>query len=71
MPSKKSSGSTAKKKSATRRPAAKRTRKPAAERAETAAPAAAVADRLTDVARTIGSKVGGIVAKTKKVLNRG
>jgi hypothetical protein len=33
-----------------------------------AAPQAA--DRLTGVARTIGSRVGGIVAKTKKVLQR-
>ncbi len=65
-----------KKKRAVKRVAAKTSapRKRAAKKAATAPPPAspevAGGDRLTDVARTIGSTVGGIVKKTKKVLRR-
>ena len=74
MPTNKSSGEgTAKKKAAVKRPARKLA--PRKQAAETiASPAAAVKvaeDRLKGVARSIGSTVGGLVAKTKKVLKRG
>ncbi len=62
MPIKKSSASTAKKKPAAKKSA---TRKP-----KTATSRAATGDRLSEVARTIGSTVGDIVAKTKKALHR-
>jgi hypothetical protein len=77
MAGKKGSGSTAKKKAAVKRTSAKKaaTRRKATDvntpPAVNAARQAPAADRLTDVARTIGSRVGGIVAKTKKVLRRG
>jgi hypothetical protein len=80
MAEKKSSRGTAKKKTGTRRPAAKKAAKkafPLSANAPTAVntppavnAAPQAADRLTGVARTIGSRVGGIVAKTKKVLQR-
>ena len=80
MPEENSSGTTAKKKRAVKRPAAKKSssRRPAAEPSAAPAPAAAPAasatpaaeDRLKEVARTIGSTVGDIVAKTKRVLHR-
>ena len=80
MPEETSSGTTAKKKRAVKRPAAKkpssrkRAVKPSAAPEPTAAPAAsatpAAEDRLKEVARTIGTTVGGIVAKTKKALKR-
>ncbi len=71
MATKKTSTTTAKKKSTARRPAAKRApRKFAATPAATAA-RAVNADRLTEVAKQIGSTVGEIVAKTKKALHRG
>jgi len=68
MPTKKTSGTTAKKKSGAKRPAAKKSaaRKPAAP----ATAPAAMGDRLTEVARTIGSTVGEMVAKTKRALQR-
>ncbi len=67
-----------KKKAASRHPTAKRTtaRKSASRKRSTrakAAPApeiAAANDRLTEVARTIGSTMGGVVAKAKRVLGR-
>jgi hypothetical protein len=74
MPEANSSETTVKKKRAVKRPAAKKSssRKRAAKASAAAAPAAApvTGDRLTEVARTIGSTVGGIVAKTKRVLHR-
>jgi hypothetical protein len=75
MPEEKNSEPTAKKKRAVKRPAAKKSspRKRAVKASAAAAPAtppAVAGDRLTEVARTIGSTVGDIVAKTKKVLHR-
>ena len=76
MPTNKSSATTTKKKTATKRTAAKKstTRKPAVKPSASPiaaeAPQAQNADRLSEVARTIGSTVGGIVAKTKKALKR-
>jgi len=75
MPEEKNSETTARKKRAVKRPAAKKSssRKRAVKASAAAAPAtapAATGDRLTEVARTIGSTVGGIVAKTKKALRR-
>ena len=74
MPEEKNSEPTARKKRAVKRPAAKKSssRKRAAKASAAAAPAAAPVTvvRLTEVARTIGSTVGGIVAKTKKALKR-
>jgi hypothetical protein len=68
MPTKKTSASTAKKTSAAKRPAAKKS----ASRKRAVKPSAALAtgDRLNEVARSIGSTVGGIVAKTKRALSR-
>ncbi|MFI5087528.1 MAG: hypothetical protein ACHP7I_03975 [Terriglobales bacterium] len=63
MPTKKTSASTAKKKPAAKKGAA---RKPAAP----ATAPAATGNRLSEVARTIGSTVGDIVAKTKRALHR-
>jgi hypothetical protein len=65
MPTKKTSGTTAKKRT---RPAAKKgaARKPAAP----ATSPAATGDRLSEVARTIGSTVGELVVKTKRALHR-
>ncbi len=60
------SGSTAKKR-APRKPAAA----PAAAAAAASAAPASNADRLTEVAKSIGSTMGEIVAKTKKALHRG
>jgi hypothetical protein len=68
MPIKKSSASTAKKKPAAERPAAKKSA--ARKRATKPSAALATGDRLNEVARTIGSTVGDIVAKTKRVLLR-
>ena len=78
MPEEKNSEPTARKKRAVRRPAAKKSRKRAVK--TSAAPAEAPAakssappvtgDRLSEVARSIGSTVGGIVAKTKRALKR-
>jgi hypothetical protein len=65
MATKKSSGTIAKKKSATKRPGAKKS----APR-KSAAPAAPQGDRLTEVAKTIGSTVGEMVAKAKHALHR-
>ena len=80
MPEEKNSEPTARKKRAVKRPAAKKSSsrkraiKASAAPAPGAAPAAsgkpAAEDRLKEVARTIGSTVGGIVAKTKKALSR-
>ncbi|HET7183353.1 MAG TPA: hypothetical protein VFI82_01630 [Terriglobales bacterium] len=72
MATKKSSATTAKEKSTRKRPAAKKSRQRAtATSASTqAAGQPANRDRLTEVAKTIGSTVGDIVAKTKKVLHR-
>jgi hypothetical protein len=82
MPEENNSETPAKRKRAVKRPAAKKraVRKPAAEASTAATPAAVPAatsasapvtgDRLAEVARTIGSTVGGIVAKTKKALRR-
>jgi hypothetical protein len=82
MPEDKSSGTTTKRKRAVKRPAAKKapSRKSTVKVSAAAAPAAAppttpaavpvTGDRLTEVARTIGSTMGDIVAKTKKVLHR-
>src|ERR1043166_9580873 len=66
---------TAKKKSSTRTAAKKSAPRKSASAAGTSANNAtqkpvATGDRLTGVARTIGSTVGGIVTKTKKVVNR-
>ncbi len=70
MPAKKSSGGTTKKKAAVKSPRKRAPRKRAAAPATATTAPAPAADRLSEVARTIGSKVGGIVAKTKKVLRR-
>jgi hypothetical protein len=74
MPEEKNIETTAKKKRAGKRPAAKKSssRKRAVKASAAAAPAAApvTGDRLSEVARTIGSTMGGIVAKTKKALRR-
>jgi hypothetical protein len=80
MPEENNSGTAAKKKRAVKRPAAKRTssRKravkvsaaPATATGATPAAAPVTGDRLTEVARTIGSTVGDIVAKTKRALQR-
>ncbi|MGZ4812622.1 MAG: hypothetical protein ACXVZM_06895 [Terriglobales bacterium] len=72
MATKKSSATTAKKKSTTKRPAAKKSRQrtTATSASTQAAGRPANPDRLTEVAKTIGSTVGDIVAKTKKVLHR-
>ncbi|MGI9101239.1 MAG: hypothetical protein ACR2IF_02230 [Terriglobales bacterium] len=78
MPAKKRATS-AKKKTSARRPAAKKTaarksttrKKTARAKSASVTPAAEVAgDRLTDVARTIGSTMGEMVAKAKQVLHR-
>ncbi len=58
---------------ADKRPTARKRapRKPAAAAAAAASVApASNADRLTEVAKTIGSTMGEIVAKTKKALHR-
>jgi hypothetical protein len=78
MPEEKNSEPTARKKRAVRRPAAKKSRKravkasaaPAEAPAAKSSPPSVTGDRLSEVARTIGSTVGGIVAKTKKALRR-
>ena len=78
MPEENNSGTTAKPKRAAKRPAAKKSRKravkasaaPATAHAATSSAPPATGDRLTEVARTIGSTVGGIVATTKKALQR-
>ena len=78
MPEENNSEPTARKKRAVKRPAAKKSRKRTAK--ASAAPAKAPAakssappvtgDRLTEVARTIGSTVGELVVKTKRALKR-
>ena len=78
MPTKKTSGTTAKRK--TTRPTAKKSAptkrkavasaEPVVEPAAAPTPNAQSGDRLHEVARTIGSTVGGIVKKTKRVLYR-
>lgn len=78
MPEENNSEPTARKKRAVKRPAAKKSRKRTvkASAAPAKAPAAkssappVTGDRLTEVARTIGSTVGGIVVRTKRALKR-
>lgn len=80
MPEEKNSETIPKKKRAVKRPAAKKSSSRKRAVKTSAAPAKAPAakssappvtgDRLSEVARTIGSTVGGIVAKTKRALKR-
>jgi hypothetical protein len=78
MATKKSSATTANNEPASKRPAAKKSapRKRVAKAAAAAAvpapaaPAASGGDRLTGVAKTIGSTVGEMVAKAKHALHR-
>jgi len=74
MPAKKKSATGAKKKTAAKRSAARKSAPKRAKKTQPQTPAAQIVeqagDRLSEVARTIGSTVGDLVSKTKKVLKR-
>ena len=70
MPTKKTSGTTAKRKSTRPVPKKKTMPRKSSAKAAPPEPAAPAGDRLHEVARSIGSTVGDIVKKTKRVLYR-